>query len=126
LIDDEADIREVVSLTLLDAGYDVITAPDGETGIELCKSRRPQIVTTDIRMPGMNGIQVLEEVKKFDSDIEVIVVTAFGEMNLLLGRFSWMPPILSPNRSMTNPCIWPLNAQKSVTRLEGSLRIIRP
>ncbi len=84
LTDDEADIREVVSLTLLDAGYDVITAPDGETGIDLCKSHLPQIVTTDIRMPGMNGIQVLEEIKKFDSDIEVIVVTAFGEMQLAI------------------------------------------
>ncbi len=84
LIDDEADILEVVSLTLLDSGYEVITAPDGETGIELCKSQRPQIVTTDIRMPGINGIQVLEKVKKFDPDIEVIVVTAFGEMNLAI------------------------------------------
>jgi len=84
LIDDEADILEVVSLTLLDSGYEVITAPDGETGIELCKSQHPQIVTTDIRMPGINGIQVLEEVKKIDPDIEVIVVTAFGEMNLAI------------------------------------------
>ena len=82
LIDDEADIREVVSLTLQDAGYEVITAADGKTGIELCKKHLPQIVTTDIRMPGIDGIRVLEEVKKFDPDIEVIVVTAFGEMNL--------------------------------------------
>jgi two-component system, NtrC family, sensor kinase len=84
LIDDEADIREVVSLSLLDAGYDVITAPNGEMGIELCKSQRPHIVTTDIRMPGIDGIQVLEAVKKYDSDIEVIVITAFGEMNLAI------------------------------------------
>jgi PAS domain S-box-containing protein len=84
LIDDEADIREVVSLTMMDAGYEVITAPDGKTGIELCKTQRPHIVTTDIRMPDINGIQVLETVKKFDPDIEVIVITAFGEMNLAI------------------------------------------
>jgi two-component system, NtrC family, sensor kinase len=82
LVDDETDIREVLSLTLLDSGYEVITAPDGETGIELCTSHSPQIVITDIRMPGINGIQVLEEVKKINPEIEVIVVTAFGEMEL--------------------------------------------
>ncbi len=84
LIDDEEDIREVVSLTLIDSGYEVITAPDGKTGVESCKEHRPHIVTTDVRMPGMDGIQVLEAVKNYDPDIEVIVITAFGEMNLAI------------------------------------------
>ncbi|MBW1893462.1 MAG: sigma 54-interacting transcriptional regulator [Deltaproteobacteria bacterium] len=80
LIDDDEDIRQVISIVLSDAGYEVATAHDGETGINICKEISPQIVITDIRMPGMNGIQVLEILKKQSPDIEVIVLTAFGEM----------------------------------------------
>jgi PAS domain S-box-containing protein len=60
----------------------VLTAEDGEKGIELCKEESPQIVITDIRMPGMDGTEVLKRVKEADPDKEVIVVTAFGEMEL--------------------------------------------
>ena len=84
LVDDEADIREVMAIALEDAGYDVHTASDGKAGIGLCETVAPQIVITDIRMPGMNGIQVLEAIKKLNPDIEVIVFSAFGEMDLAI------------------------------------------
>ncbi|MBT6341683.1 MAG: response regulator [Desulfobacula sp.] len=82
LIDDEEDIRDVVSIVLEDAGFSVSTAENGELGLFLCKTLSPQIVMTDIRMPGMDGIQVLQMIKEKYPDIEVIVVTAFGEMAL--------------------------------------------
>jgi PAS domain S-box-containing protein len=84
LIDDEEDIREVMSLALTDAGYDVRAAADGETGLRMCREAPPQIVITDIRMPGMDGLQVLEHLKQQFPDIEVIVATAFGEMPLAI------------------------------------------
>ena len=84
LIDDEEGIRKVTAISLEDAGYSVQTAPNGEAGINLCKNFSPQIVITDVRMPGMDGIQVLETVKKLYPDIEVIVATAFGEMELAI------------------------------------------
>ena len=58
--------------------------PDGATGLQLCETIYPQIVITDIRMPGMDGLQVLEILKKQLPDIEVIVATAFGEMDLAI------------------------------------------
>jgi signal transduction histidine kinase len=82
LIDDEQDIREVVSMTLRDAGYEVFTAADGNTGLNLCTEKNPQIVITDIRMPGIDGIKVLENLKRHKPDTEVIVATAFGEMDI--------------------------------------------
>lgn len=82
IIDDEEGIRRVMSITLGDAGYQVLTAEDGEKGIQLCKEESPQIIITDIRMPGMDGTEVLKRVKEADPDKEVIVVTAFGEMEL--------------------------------------------
>jgi len=84
LMDDEADIREVVSIVLSDAGFRVKTAENGEAGIKLCEAWSPQIVVTDIRMPGMDGIAVLEHLKKNSPDIEVIVITAFGELDLAI------------------------------------------
>jgi len=84
LIDDEEDIREVLTISLRDAGYEVDSAADGATGLKLCEATSPQIVITDIRMPGIDGLQVLESLKKKYSDIEVIVATAFGEMDLAI------------------------------------------
>ena len=84
LIDDEADIREVTSLTLRDAGYEVATAADGQAGLDLFADITPQIVITDIRMPRLDGLAVLEKIKQTGSDTEVIVVTAFGEMDLAI------------------------------------------
>ncbi|MEW5724793.1 MAG: response regulator [Thermodesulfobacteriota bacterium] len=82
LIDDEPDLREVLSLTLQDAGYQVWAASDGRSGVGLCREKSPQIVLTDIRMPGMNGLEVLEAVKGLNPDTEVVVITAFGDLEL--------------------------------------------
>jgi two-component system NtrC family sensor kinase len=84
LMDDEADIRDIMTLTLQDSGYRVLTASDGKSGIGLCEASNPQLVITDIRMPGMDGIQVLQILKERWPDIEVIVATAYGEMDLAI------------------------------------------
>jgi len=80
-IDDEAGIRKVMSIALADAGYSVLTAEDGETGIRMSRDLAPQIVITDIRMPGMHGLEVLRRIKEEDPEKEVIVVTGYGEMD---------------------------------------------
>ncbi len=80
LVDDDPGRRKVLSITLDDAGYKVSTAPDGESGIAACGKERPHIVITDIRMPGIDGIEVLRQIKQLYPDVEVIVVTAFSEL----------------------------------------------
>jgi PAS domain S-box-containing protein len=84
LIDDDPGIRKVMSITLEDAGYSVVTAPDGAKGIEAFQAESPHIVITDIRMPVMDGIEVLRKIKQLDPDKEVIVVTAFTELDLAI------------------------------------------
>ncbi|MCD4742492.1 MAG: response regulator [Desulfobacteraceae bacterium] len=84
LIDDEEGIRKVMSIALMDSGYSVLTAENGKAGVELCKESLPQIVITDIKMPGMDGLQVLEILKKELPDIEVIVMTAFGDIEITI------------------------------------------
>jgi PAS domain S-box-containing protein len=84
LIDDDAGIRRVTALALEDAGYDVITAPDGPSGLELCRTEDPQIVITDVGMPGMDGLEVLRRIKDMGLEAEVIVSTAFTEIGLAI------------------------------------------
>ncbi|MBW2518109.1 MAG: response regulator, partial [Deltaproteobacteria bacterium] len=84
LIDDEKDIRDVLTISLQDAGYEVVAEADGHAGLLRCEAIAPQIVITDVRMPGVDGIQVLGAIKKRYPDIEVIVATAFGEMDLAI------------------------------------------
>lgn len=84
LIDDEQDIREVVGIALEDAGYRVFSAQDGLAGVKLVQEHMPQIVLTDIRMPVMDDIQVLETLKRDVPETEVIVITAFADMPLAI------------------------------------------
>jgi two-component system NtrC family sensor kinase len=81
VIDDEESIRKVLSVTLEDAGYQVWTAADGESGLKLFREKRPDITITDLRMPGMDGIFVLQEIKSLEPDREVIVITAYGDLD---------------------------------------------
>ena len=81
IIDDEEGIRNVLSLSLASDGYDVLTAAGGEEGIELFKNESPQIILTDIKMPGMDGIEVLKQIKGLNPDAEVIIITGHGDMD---------------------------------------------
>lgn len=83
-IDDEPSIRRVTGIALEDAGYRVQTAENGEMGLAACRQFSPHIVITDIRMPGMDGIALLEAVKTEFPETEVIVVTAYGEMDVAI------------------------------------------
>jgi len=84
VVDDEEGIRKVMAITLSDAGYQVLTAADGETALSICEKESPQITITDIRMPGMDGMELLRRIKEQDSNKEVIVVTAYGEIDMAI------------------------------------------
>ena len=81
VMDDEPDILEVVSIVLCDDGMQVKTAANGQEGLEICRQWLPHIVITDVRMPELDGLEVLAALKKGFSDIEVIVMTAFGDLS---------------------------------------------
>ncbi len=82
LIDDEAGIRKLLSISLRSEGYDVITAKNGKRGIELFEQQAPSIVLTDIKMPGTDGMGVLRRIKEINPETEVIVITGDGDMKL--------------------------------------------
>jgi signal transduction histidine kinase/FixJ family two-component response regulator len=84
LVDDEPGIRNVFGILLNDLGYDVLTAADGRQALELFRAHAPAIVLTDIKMPGMDGIQLLEIVKQEKPETEVIMITGHGDMDLAI------------------------------------------
>jgi len=84
LVDDEEGIRKVLGISLKDLGYRVFVAADGPQGLALCRQIRPAIVLTDIKMPGMDGIELLKQIKAEMPDTEVIMITGHGELNLAI------------------------------------------
>ena len=84
VIDDEASTRDLLKISLESDGYTVFTAEDGPKGLEVFARENPSIVLTDIKMPGMDGIEVLKRIKELSPDAEVIVITGHGEMNLAI------------------------------------------
>ena len=63
LVDDDSSLRRVTEYSLQRAGYQVLTAEDGQRGIELFLRERPPVVVTDIQMPGLSGHELLERIK---------------------------------------------------------------
>lgn len=81
LVDDEPGIRNVLKITLESSGHDVCLAKDGETGLVVFKKENPGIVITDIKMPGIDGIELLKQIKQLKPDTEVIMITGHGDMS---------------------------------------------
>jgi signal transduction histidine kinase len=82
LVDDEKDIRDVLNLTLTDLGYEVFEAEDGNEALHVFRNVRPPIVLTDIKMPNMDGIELLQKIKREDPEAEVVMITGHGDMDL--------------------------------------------
>lgn len=73
VIDDDADIRFVIRMNLTAEGFDVVEAADGDAAVELARAERPDLVISDIMMPGRNGYEVLHDIRA-DPDLAAIPV----------------------------------------------------
>ena len=84
IVDDEEGIRKVLSIALSDMGYEVLTAENGAAALRVFKAERPPIVLTDIKMPEMDGIELLRRLKQEWPETEVIMITGHGDMDLAI------------------------------------------
>ena len=78
VVDDKESLRDSVGFTLQRAGFTILAAPDGAAAAETVARKRPDCVVTDLKMPGISGVDLIDRVKEFDADIPVILMTAFG------------------------------------------------
>lgn len=78
VVDDEASIRDLLSKTLALAEYDVDLAPDGRTALERLRILPYDLLITDLKMPGVDGLAVIREARRLKADIPVIIITGYS------------------------------------------------
>ncbi len=96
LIDDDESFREVMRFHLAEEEYAVDVASDGQGGLELFQEGFHPVVVTDLKMPGMDGLTVMSEIRKRSPQTAVVVITAFGDMDTAVaamksGAFDFIP-----------------------------------
>jgi two-component system response regulator AtoC len=95
VIDDDKDIRFNLSSILKDEGYDVLAVEDGREALKTVQNNSPNLVLLDIRLPSMNGMEILEKLKRIDKDLLIIMLTAYVEVKdavkaMKLGAFDYV------------------------------------
>ncbi|WP_067624466.1 response regulator [Alicyclobacillus acidiphilus] len=83
VVDDQFGIRVLLQEVLQREGYEVFQAPNGETALEIVQRDDPDLILLDMKIPGMDGLEILRNIRKLDVDTKVIMMTAYGELDLI-------------------------------------------
>ncbi len=107
VVDDEPNYLIVLSELLRDEGFEVFTAPSGKEGLEVLKDVDLDLIVTDMQMPVMDGLQFMQEIKKKESEIPVIIITAYAEVEkavaaMQAGAFSYLAKPFSNDELIVN------------------------
>ncbi|WP_100332496.1 response regulator [Bacillus xiapuensis] len=83
IVDDQFGIRILLNEVLQKEGYETYQAANGVKALELADEHSPDLVLLDMKIPGMDGIEILKRMKQKNSDIRVIIMTAYGELDMI-------------------------------------------
>jgi two-component system sensor histidine kinase/response regulator len=102
IIDDEEIVLDSCSQILEGSDYDIATAADGTQGVQLVKELQPDLVYVDLKMPGISGIEVLEQIKTIDSTIVTVVITGYATVSSAVeamkqGAYDFLPKPFTPD-----------------------------
>ena len=129
VIDDEKEVRASVCLILGRSGFATIEAPNGEEGIKVFQKDRPDAVLLDLKMPGMGGIECLQELKKIDPDVPVIIVTGHGDVPtaveaIKLGAYDFIlkPPDFNRLIVLLRRAVEKAQLEENVKRLSAEVK----
>ncbi len=95
IVDDEPNLRKILSAQLSRDGYDVLTAEDGEQGLQILREHHIDLVVTDLKMPKVDGMTLLREALREDPELPIVMITAHGTVDtaveaLKLGAFDYL------------------------------------
>jgi response regulator RpfG family c-di-GMP phosphodiesterase len=95
VVDDEPSICDILEKFLIKKGYEVMRAPDGATALELIKNGSMDIVVSDIKMPGMSGVELLQQIREYNRALPVLITTGFPTLDtaieaLKLGAYDYL------------------------------------
>ncbi len=119
VIDDEASMCRSLQIALEEEGYEVLTSQDGREGVELAKTKEIELVITDLKMPRVDGMQVLRELRDFEERLPVVLITAYATVEtaveaLKLGAYDYIMKPFDINE-----------IRKVVTKAFGLIRLQR-
>ena len=125
VVDDEEIVRESLGGWLEKDGYTIATLPDGRSAIEKLKGERWSIMIVDLKMPGMDGLQVLEEVKKLQPDVAVVIMTAYATVDtavtaMKMGAYDYLMKPFDPEE--LSLMMQKIVSQQSLVRENAVLR----
>jgi len=103
VVDDEEIIRESLAEWLTDAGYAALTAADGKQALALIRKEDVDIILTDLKMPGMDGIELIKQIKQIDPALPVVIMTAYGTVGSAIeamktGAYDYLEKPFCPER----------------------------
>lgn len=77
VVDDEEDFRNLMTFWLQSKGYSVITSSDGKAAVDLVREKAPDIIFMDLRMPVMDGLEAIKNIREFNKEVPVIIISAY-------------------------------------------------
>lgn len=83
IVDDQNGIRVLLMEVFTSEGYTTFQASNGKLALEIVRNESPDLVLLDIKIPGMDGLEILKHVKTIDRSIKVIMMTAYGELDMI-------------------------------------------
>src|SRR5260221_11157066 len=99
IIEDEAKMRRLLELNLGDDGFKTLSAGDAETGLKLLASEPVHLVLTDLKLPGMSGLEFLHSAKQQNPALPIVVMPAFGSVETAVGARKAVPSAEAPHPS---------------------------
>ncbi|MGG3310924.1 response regulator [Paenibacillus sp. FSL W8-0187] len=83
IVDDQNGIRILLVEVFSSEGYETFQAANGKAALEIVKTHTPDLVLLDMKIPGMDGLEILKHIKQMNPDIKVIMMTAYGELDMI-------------------------------------------
>ncbi|GGG16114.1 response regulator [Paenibacillus aceti] len=83
IVDDQNGIRILLMEVFSSEGYTTFQAPNGKIALEIVRAESPDLVLLDMKIPGMDGLEILKHIKEANPEIKVIMMTAYGELDMI-------------------------------------------